>query len=77
MPQFFFDVFDGERVWTDEEGTEHPDLTAARQEAVDTITGISREVFPLNGAGSLSVDIRADDGAAVERVIVTLSFQKL
>jgi hypothetical protein len=77
MRRFFFDVFDGEKLWADSEGTEHADLAAARHEAVDTITSMSREVFPLDGASSISIDIRGGDGAAIERVIVTLSFQKL
>ena len=77
MPLFFFDVFDGQEFWTDTEGTEHADLAAARLEAVDTITGMSRETFPLNGASALSIDIRTEDGLARERVTVTLSFKTL
>lgn len=77
MPMFFFDVFDGEELWTDTEGTEHIDLAAARHEAVDTITSMSRETFPLNGPNSLSIDIRTEDGRSVERVTVTLSFENL
>ncbi len=77
MPLFFFDVFDGEELWTDTEGTEHEDLAAARLEAVDTIASMSRETFPLSGAGSLSIDIRTEDGRAVERVTVTLVFEAL
>ena len=49
MPLFSFDVFDGEELWTDTEGTEHIDLAAARHEAVDTITSMSRERFPSMG----------------------------
>jgi len=48
--RLFFDVFDGEKLWTDTEGTDHADMSAARHEAIDTITSMSRETFPLNGA---------------------------
>jgi hypothetical protein len=64
MPRFFFDIFDGAKLWADTEGTEHANLAAARHEAVDTITSMSRETFPLNGPSSVSVDIRADGGQA-------------
>ena len=77
MPRFFFDVFDGEKLWADTEGTEHDDVAAARHEAVDTITSISRETFPQSGPGSISIDIRPEDGPAVERLIVSLSVHKL
>jgi hypothetical protein len=77
MPRFFFDVFDGEKLWADTEGTDHADISAARHEAIDTITSMSRETFPLNGASSVSIEIRLEDGLPVERVMVTLSFEKL
>jgi hypothetical protein len=77
MPRFFFDIFDGEKLWVDDEGSAHNDLAAARHEAVDTLTSIGREVFPHGRANSLSIDIRTEDREAVERVVVTLSFQPL
>lgn len=77
MPRFYFDVFDGDKNWPDPEGTEHVNLAAARHEAVDTLTNMSREIFPLDGATSLSIDIRPESGPAIERVLITLSFQRL
>ena len=77
MSRFYFDIFDGDRLWTDDEGTEHATLEAARREAVETITSMAHESFPLDGPSSVSVDIRPETGGAVERVIVTLSFQTL
>jgi hypothetical protein len=76
-PRFFFDVFDGERLWTDTEGTEHSDLAAAHDEAVETITSMGSERFLLSGPGLLSVEIRPEGQPAVEKVTVTLSVQKL
>jgi hypothetical protein len=77
MPRFYFDIFDGERLWTDDEGSDHADLDAARHEPIDTLTNMSRETFPLNGPSSLSVDIRPDGRPPVIRIVITLSLQHL
>lgn len=77
MLLFFFDIFDGKQLWTDSEGSEHETLDAARREAVDTLAQMSREIFPRVGPTSMSVDIRPGGDPAIERIIVTLSVQKL
>jgi len=77
MPRFFFDIFDGARLWTDDEGSEHDTLDDARREAVDTLTQMARDSFPRDAARSVSVEIRPDTDPAVERIVVALSFEKL
>ena len=76
MPRFFFDIFDGESLWVDDEGTEHATLDAARREAVETLTQISRESFAPGKAVLISIDIRPEQGVAVERVTIALAFPK-
>ena len=77
MPRFFFDIFDGDRLWVDDEGSAHKSLKEARHEAIDTLTRMAAESFPRDGASSVSVDIRPTEGPAVERIIVALTIQKL
>jgi hypothetical protein len=76
MPRYFFDILEAEKLWEDTEGSSHPDLQTARREAVDTLTAMSREAFPLEGPYSLRADIRGEDGRVLERVVITLSFQR-
>jgi hypothetical protein len=42
MPRYFFDLDDGERVTPDAEGTELPDLQAARAEALHMLGEIAK-----------------------------------
>lgn len=77
VPRYYFDIFDGTSQVTDTEGSQHASIEEARHEAVDTLTRVSRESFPLDGPSSVSADIREENGPVLERVIVTLSFQRL
>lgn len=49
MPQFFFDVHDGDHLVIDQTGTELPDEAAARTEAKRTLSEIAAEEIPRDG----------------------------
>ena len=61
MPQYFFDVQDGDGVFIDEMGVELPDMDAAIREARRALADMVRDV--LRDQGSEGVLIRIRDGA--------------
>ncbi|MER8549466.1 hypothetical protein [Mesorhizobium sp. M0203] len=46
MPRFFFDFTDTGQVFPDVEGTDLPDLEAAKQEAVRALVEITKDKLP-------------------------------
>lgn len=69
MPRYFFDVSEAQSSYADEEGTELPDLAAARAAAIKGIRSIlCSEV--MRGAISLRglISIRLESGAVLEKV---------
>ena len=76
MPRFYFNIFDGKAEWSDDEGTLHDDLPAAREEAIETLTNMSREVFPPAISKLVWADILDEDRATLERVEIELSVRK-
>jgi uncharacterized protein DUF6894 len=61
MPRYYFDFHDGAEVSTDREGTELPNMQAARDEATETLLSIAKDALPPRGkARELSVRVRSD-----------------
>jgi hypothetical protein len=61
MPRFYFDFHDGADVTLDLEGTELPNMQAARDEATETLLSIGKDSLPPNGrARELSVRVRGE-----------------
>ena len=49
MPRFFFDIFDGIEIVSDEIGVELADAEVARVEATRTLSEIAAQVLPGDG----------------------------
>jgi hypothetical protein len=77
MPKFFFNVINGKSI-PDEEGTDLPDLAAAREEALEVIAKIMHDqILDIEQKGrELSVIIR-DDAGDQEKVSLSLRVEAL
>ena len=77
MPQFFFNVINGKSI-SDEEGSELPDLAAAREEALELIAQIMQDnILEIEQKHrELSVIIR-DDAGDQARVSLSLRVEAL
>ncbi len=63
MPRYYFDFHDGAEVTMDDEGTELPDMQAARDEATETLLSVAKDALPPNGkARQLSIRVRDEQG---------------
>lgn len=72
MPQYFFDVQDGEGVFVDEIGMELPDMETAITEARLALADMVRDVLREQSAEAVLIRIRAcADGPVVLTVTLT------
>jgi hypothetical protein len=62
MPRFFFDITDTGKASPDGEGTEFPDLHAARAAALRTLGEIAKDELPDGDFRDFVIAIRQDDG---------------
>ena len=70
MPRFFFSRKDGQ-IDNDAEGSEYPDFTAAREEAIVFLgETIKARPFMLDGTGEFRVEVTDESGALLTSVIV-------
>jgi hypothetical protein len=75
MPRYFFDFHDGGDVSVDGEGTELPDMQAARDEATESLLAIAKEALPPRGrARKLVMSVRAEDGEHL--LAITLGYSE-
>jgi len=72
MPQYFFDVQDGDGVFVDEIGMELPDMDTAIREARRALADMVRDVLKEQSAQGLLIRIRdGADGPVVLSVTLT------
>jgi hypothetical protein len=57
MPTFFFNVRDGKKVFSDEDGAEFVDIKAAEVEAAEAAMAIGRELLPDRKGGEPLVEV--------------------
>jgi hypothetical protein len=75
MPRYFFDFSDDGRVVRDEEGTELPDLDAARDEALKTLAGIARDELPDGNRREFALTIRdGGDAKLTAKLLVQVEY---
>jgi hypothetical protein len=60
MPLFYVDIDDGERLSTDEIGTEFDDLHAARDAALATLAEVAAHILPSTEQRRISVTVFDD-----------------
>ena len=63
MPLFFFHVKENDDVLCDDEGSDHPDLDAAREEAIEGIRQIISDAVLTGGPLGLDREMHVDDDA--------------
>ena len=77
MPRFYFDVREGCRFVSDEDGLEFPNLNAAEHEAAETAASIVRDLLPKSKARSVTVEVRNEDSQRVATATVTLAVDRV
>ncbi|MET0530451.1 MAG: hypothetical protein ABW003_19300 [Microvirga sp.] len=77
MPRFYFDIDDGTGLILDSEGSEHVGLEDAQHEAIETLTQMGREIFPVSSDLELTIQIRGEGGKALMQTWLTLSARRL
>jgi hypothetical protein len=63
--RYFFDIDDGERKNSDQEGLDLPNREAARQQAVGILPDIAREVLPDGDRRTFVCRVRDGAGKAI------------
>ena len=58
MPRFYFDIRDGAKLNTDEEGIDLPDLPAAKSEATHSLADLTRDIRPDGHDTDVSIEVR-------------------
>lgn len=72
MPRYFFDTFDGDRLITDSEGIELPDLEQVKAEAQRALPDLARDVLPDGDQKTFIVSVRDEAGQVILRAALSL-----
>jgi hypothetical protein len=75
MPRYFIDSDGGDLFVKDDQGSEFVTIEAARMEAIDTASGIARDLFTSGGGTRVCVVVR-NGGEIVFEVEVLLRTRK-
>lgn len=73
MPRFYFDIHDENGLISDEEGTELPDMDAARIEAVNSLSDITRDAAIKRRLQPLAIEVLDENRRPVFRAAVEFS----
>jgi len=77
MPRFYFDVREGCRFVTDDDGLDFASIDAAEHEAAETAASIGRDLLPNGKARSVTVEVRNDHGQRVATATVALAVDRV
>lgn len=77
MPQFYFDIDDGERFTRDDGGLDCPDRRAARDYAIGVLPDLAREALPDGDRHEIVVTVRDESGRNVFRAVLSLKAEWL
>jgi hypothetical protein len=70
MTQFFFDIIADGKLALDKEGTNLPDLDAARRKASISLANLARNMgYRLPGFPRFAISVRTSDGPVYETVL--------
>ena len=75
MPSYYFDVFDGERLWTDEFGEDLADLYEAKDQARALLRELAREKLPAADDSEVKVVVRCSGGRCRYEASLSLKAQ--
>jgi hypothetical protein len=63
MPRYYFDIRDGDDLYSDEEGLDLPDLRAAEVEAARSLAHMARDKLPTAAdRHQMAIEVRTPDG---------------
>ncbi len=71
MPKFFFDIVDGS-LTVDDVGTDLPDFSAARDQAVSVLPEIARDELPDGDERVFQVTVRDEGGKPMFKATMSL-----
>lgn len=77
MPRFYFDVREGSRFVTDDDGLEFPDLNAAEQEAAEAAAELGRDRLPQSDAREVTIEVRNEHSQRVLTVKSSLEINRV
>lgn len=77
MPRFYFDVFDGTRTTTDQDGIVVADIGEVSALAVEALPEIARDQLPNGDHLSFAVTVRTEDGTPIFKATLSLSSEWL
>ncbi len=77
MPRFYFDVREGRRFSSDDEGLDFPSLEAAEQEAIEAAADIGRDRLPRGDTREVTVEVCNDRRQRVLTVRVSLEIDRV
>jgi hypothetical protein len=72
VPRYFFDTYDGNRLITDPEGIELPNLEQVKAEAQRALPDLARDALPDGDQKTFIVSVRDEAGQVVLRAALTL-----
>lgn len=72
VPHYFFDTYDGDRLITDTQGIELPNLERVKAEAQMTLPDLARDALPNGDQKTFIVSVRDEAGQVVLRAALTL-----
>ena len=75
MPRYYFDLFEDDRLMTDDEGVELRDLYEAREQAQRLLPDITRDVMPDGDSRAFTVLVRCSEKRI--RLQATLSMRSV
>jgi hypothetical protein len=62
VPRMFFDIDDDGDLRRDEDGMDCPDIGSAREEAIQTLVGMAKDILPSDGHHrTFAIVVRGDD----------------
>jgi hypothetical protein len=72
VPRYFFDTYDGNRLITDPEGMELPNLERVKVEAQNALPDLARDALPGGDQKTFIVSVRDDAGQVILRAALSL-----
>jgi hypothetical protein len=72
VPKYFFDIVDGGTYSRDDEGSELPDVEAAREEALGCLPELARSKLSSGDRRDVIVDVRDETGQVIFTATLSL-----
>ncbi len=78
LPQFFFDVKDGQGSHFDDAGTQFPDAERACAEAIALVSSIAADArLSMEGTHELTATVRDEAGRTIYRAVLSVMGERI